>query len=340
MLPKENFGRAQCRDKTLSRNGRKKTEKMTRICMACAVQTKFYRHLKPVKWQGVRQYHCHQCGHIGPAGQCCRRVYKPYDHMPVVCLHHLVCYSPHQQPEAAEPLAPLESLDEGIMKKIIQFLEYRDAINLERVNRHMAYIVEPTQMVPIHERYLLTNERFTGRLPIPWRCPLGITDFLTRVKLPCFVCFRIRDSKHFSKRQIVMAQNNPRGYYRMRCSSCLVKLYVECDQTLLAQYNSYRMCPGCWCLAAVAKKCENCAEWAVTGKPLHDPPYPIPKMPLPKMTDTEIFESMIGSPPDPRREYHFLTPETFPLRKKPVLRSEDDFDEDEFIRKIVEMQKK
>lgn len=312
---------------------------MTRICMDCAVDTKFYRHLKPVNFQGRRYYHCHKCDRVGTAGRRCRYVWKPHEEMPIMCLWVLECYDPDRKP-TYEPLSAIESLDEDIMKKIVQHLEYRDAIELERTSREMAFIIEPTKMVPIHERFLLTNEKFTGRLQHPKNIPKIITDFHTRAKLACFVCFRIRDSKYFSQRQIDMAQHNPDTYYKLRCNTCLGKMYEQGDQKLLDQYSSYRMCPACHCLAVKSERCENCAEWKATGKPLDGPPYPIPAMRRSWLFDqTENFEAEIGSPPEPRRSYHYLTPETFPLRKKPVLRTENDFDEDEFIRKIVQNQK-
>lgn len=324
ILPKKNFGYAQCRDKFLSRNGRSKTEKMTRICMACALDTRFYRHLQPVKWLGVLQYHCHTCGHIGPEGRCCKRVMMPYPDMPILELPMLVCYR-RPRFEDVTPLSPFESFSEEIMRNIVQFLEYKDAINLSMTSHHMYDFVKPTGMVPIHERYLLVNEKFTGLIPVPWRRPPLIYNYFARPKLPCFVCFRLRDNKHFSTRQKKLAQHNPRGYWRLRCHSCIHKMFVEGDHRTLVQYKSYRMCQDCWCLAIVDKKCENCAEWEATGKSWrHGPPYQaLPVAPLPYASDTELFEALIGSPPDPRHDFSFLTPETFPLRKKPVLRDRD-----------------
>lgn len=335
ILPKGYFGRAQCRDNNLSRSGRRKTEKMTRICMGCAVRTNFYRHLEPVKWLGLRYHHCHQCGHIGTAGRRCKKVYEPYEDMPPASPPTLVCYDPDQEPGPLASYSPIELLSEELLRNIVQHLSYLDAIELERTCKSMGYAIRPTKLLPIHERYLHVNEKFTREIQVPWRKGRAI-DFQAREKLPCFVCFRIRDKKHFSKKQIAMAQAEPRRSYRLRCGWCLDQLYLVGDKALLAQYNSYRMCPECQCLAAVAKRCENCAEWKATGKHLHGPPYPIPQMPLPEGTDTEIFERMIGSPPDPRREYHYLTPTTFPLRKKPVIRSDPDRDEDAIMRKLIE----
>lgn len=246
MLPKDDFGDAQCRNKTLSRNGRMKTEKMSRICMLCAVGTKFYQELTPVKWRGVRHYHCHKCGHLVVEGERDTGVYETYGDMAPPCLHHLVCWNPNslQEPEPSRALSRLESFDKNIMERIIKLLRYKDVINLEMVNRQMARVIKPTKMVPIHERYLWTNEKWTGRIPEPKVRPPKIRDFEILRKLPCFVCFRIREKKHFSKRQIAMAQDRPRRYWQLRCNSCIAKLYGEGDRELLAQLQLVLHVPG------------------------------------------------------------------------------------------------
>lgn len=299
MRPKDFFTRGQSRDKFKSRKGRYQTAAMTRICIECAVPINFYRHLAPVKFRGERHVLCHRCGLFAHESKCCRRIPVLRDDGVRVIV--AICYFELRDPW--NPLSPLEKLLPEIMLRVARYLDCDDAINLGMVSQWMYREVKPAEMVPLHERYRFTNKLFLRRDPYPWSADVEF-DFPSRTMLPCFVCFRVRDRRHFTRKQIDMSHVNPDEAWRMRCKSCLQKLYVERDPVLLARYRSYEMCEGCLNLKDREESCFCCSEWRKVGKI---------KGPAPRRDGWNGFH--VGSY-DPRREHSFLTDATWPLWKR------------------------
>ncbi|SPN99037.1 uncharacterized protein DNG_02076 [Cephalotrichum gorgonifer] len=300
MLPKSSFSYGQCRDKFASRKGRRQTDNMTRICVHCAIETKFYQHLEPVRFRGEQHFLCHECGFFERGLERCRKMFVPEGDSGRFEVEVTVCYD--DLPDPCESLSPLEALPRMPIQNIVWYLDYKEGLNLSMVSKWMYHVVKPAEFVPIHERYLFTNKVFLNRDPAPWR-PHVNYDFPSRRKLPCFVCFRVRDKKHFSRRQIIMAHNDMDGYWRMRCNSCLYKLYIERDAKLLTRYYMYQKCETCLCLKIKGKSCICCAEWIFTGM-LDDPSKPGPR-------PWEDFH--VGSY-DPWRGKSFLTDANWPLK--------------------------
>ena len=299
MRPKNLFTHGQSRDKFASRKGRYQTAAMTRICAECAVQMRFYRHLAPVKFRGERHVLCHRCGLFAPEPRCCGRITIVREDgvriMPVICYFELR--------DPWNPLSSLEKMPREVMRRIARHLDYDDAINLGMVSQWMYRKVNPAEMVPIHERYRFTNKLFLRQEPCAWsEDEFGLPSgrLLSCHMLQCFVCFRIRDRKHFTINQIEMSSVDPIEAWRMRCKSCLQKLYVERDSVLLARYRSYAMCQGCFTLKDKEKDCFYCAEWRRAG---------IIKGPKPRRDGFRVGSF------DSRREHSFLTEATIPLRK-------------------------
>lgn len=297
MRPKDLFTRGQSREKFNSRKGRYQTAAMTRICVECAVPMRFYRHLAPVKFRGERHVLCHRCGLFAPEPRCCGRV--PIVREDGVRIMPEICYF-----EVRDPWNPLKKLPRETMRRIAGHLDYDDAINLGMVSQWMYREVKPAEMVPLHARYRFTNKLFLRQVPSPWSAvdEFGLPSpcFSTCPMLPCFVCFRIRDKKHFTEKQIKMSHDGPDEAWRMRCKSCLQKMYVERDAVLLARYRSYEMCEGCFVLKDKEKNCFYCTEWRRVGKI---------KGPAPRRDGFHV-----GSL-DPYCGHSFLTDATFPLWK-------------------------
>ncbi|MBE3041494.1 hypothetical protein IMZ48_02715 [Candidatus Bathyarchaeota archaeon] len=300
MLPKNRFSHGQSRDKFLSRKGHRQTERMIRICMDCAVSNRYYAHLQPVFYRGAIHRHCHYCGSFSPEGACCKKLVEPYEYMPVLLIETTTCFPKQYKP--GSDLSNLEKLPRNVVANIAKFMCYQDAISLGRVSQWMYRTVRPAEMAPLHERFLFTELRFKNRKPAMWR-PQKRHDFLKSERLPCFVCFRVRDKKHFSERQISMADENQWHHWRLRCNLCLHRMYVDGDEELLARYKSYKRCSLCMCLKARGTNCQFCREWWAVPEPVHP------------MQITPVEETHHVGSYDPWRGRSFLTPATYPGRK-------------------------
>ena len=211
-----------------------------------------------------------------------------------------------------EYLSPLEKLPTEIIENIAKFLEYKDGINLGSVSKMMHH-VKPAEMIPVHERYVFTEQIFTQRKAFPWlkRDTTVHGNYRSLRRLPCFVCFRIRDSEHFSDDEIDMADEDQETAWRMRCKECVHKMGVEGDEKLLRQFDSYEMCGECSCLKIKGKGCMNCKEWAGTVKMMKEGPrYPTPPCIPASGPIVGSFHEWEG--------VSYLRPDSFPLAKRPL----------------------
>ncbi|KAH8885453.1 hypothetical protein GQ53DRAFT_355367 [Thozetella sp. PMI_491] len=132
ILPREDFARSMRYGKK-GKNGIRESKRVTRCCWECAAQKLIYPQDMRVRKGKYVYYLCHTCGQFKLQSEKC---------LPTGCTT-----------SEPAPQSRFETLPDDLQQRIFGMLEYGDALQLTRVNRHFAKAVDP-QACDVRSKFL------------------------------------------------------------------------------------------------------------------------------------------------------------------------------------------
>ncbi|KAH6982028.1 hypothetical protein BKA56DRAFT_672805 [Ilyonectria sp. MPI-CAGE-AT-0026] len=248
LRPREKFSKKATADRLHHRH--KLTEEGRRYCFDCSAKNRFYDHLRPISNGKLRYYFCHNCGQYRTRSGMCHGPRRGIDQGDGEMLAWC-------QPKPATPEGGLEMLPAHILKNIVSYLGYDDALHLAMVSHTLRDTVPPIKWVALHTRFRFLRDR--------WTADTVDVDIGAMKTFPCYMCCRIQPKDKFTPTQLRMAETYPQTSWKMRCQACVQRMYISERNLMRIEYNRRRMCEICKCLRRGRETCGGCLELYVKG---------------------------------------------------------------------------
>ncbi|KAH6894224.1 hypothetical protein B0T10DRAFT_479859 [Thelonectria olida] len=261
-LPQEKFAKKATTDRK-SKRGAAFTNKRERTCFDCAGKHRVYEHLHPISNGKLRYYFCHNCGQHKTKSVQCQGPRQDTDSGIAGVLDMCDVKAPKRR-------TGLEALPTHILKNITSHLGFHDAIVLATVSHVLRDTIKPLKWVPFHTRYRFVHDKWHGDV---------LDDAAEAHKTyPCYTCCQIRPKAKFTKIQVNKFHKYPETAWKMRCQSCIQRMYRGQKNLMRLDHKRRYMCEICKCIKIGGKTCGGCLELYVKGGIDRRTMYPVKQM--------------------------------------------------------------
>ncbi|KAH7157634.1 hypothetical protein B0J13DRAFT_650235 [Dactylonectria estremocensis] len=255
-LPKDKFAKKATVDRKTKR-GQAVTDECRRYCFDCAATHRLFDHLQPISNGKLRYYFCHNCRQYKTkSGRCARSCSG------IVSVDYAICH----RPMPAVQRKSLDLLPTHILKNIVSFLGYDDALHFAMGNRTLKETIQPLKWVALHTRFQFVQYK--------WTMDTANMDAKILKTFPCYMCCRIRPRTKFTQQQLCLKEKYPVTAWRMRCQECIQRVSIGVENSTKTEHRKRQMCGICKCLKRGRETCGGCLELYVQGAIDHRTMYP------------------------------------------------------------------